>query len=174
MYSLIGLVRSSVVELESKVSEPGADIVLLQSPYGVMGFGAPWTYYGETKDQSRRFWQMQIGRRELIWTRIDERTFELESSTAEMLTSPFEQLFLTESPRLPLGPRFEKAFMRVVVVEQGRRGIRKFRVELNRSLDDGSIVFLRAVGDGWEPITPPQPGESITLPVPRVTHPILP
>jgi len=52
LYSLIDLVRTSVVELESKVTEPGADIILLQSPYGVMGFGAAWTYYGETKDQT--------------------------------------------------------------------------------------------------------------------------
>ena len=60
------------------------------------------------------------------------------------------------------------------VLEVGQKGIRKFRIKMSRSLDAEKVVFLRAEGDGWEPITPPQRGESITLTVPSVTNPILP
>lgn len=171
--SFLRLNRQSVLALSSLLTDREQEVIVLQSPYSLSAFSAAWTYYGETGDRSKRFHLMQIGRRSLTWTRLDENSFTLESPE-DFLTGPFERLFLSGSTRLAPGLDYESDLMQVEILEMGTRGVRNFRVHLEASLDSPGLIFLRAEGDGWTRIDPPPIGRSIQIPVPKVSKPFAP
>jgi hypothetical protein len=144
------------------------DVLVLQTESQLQGLTLSWTWHAEADDESVRFALMQIGRRGLRWTRTDERTFELEALRSCFLDTPLESMFLT-NPALTAGMRWRTPDFEVkgLTVEEGC--FRRFRVTLDRSLDDPSLRFVRPVEGVLSRIEPPAVGTTLELPAAEPT-----
>jgi hypothetical protein len=154
-------VRETVLEADVGPAELGRrEVFLLQSPNALVAFAAVSTWAIESEDHDVRFWPMQTGRRGVRLTRVDERTFELETLDRPFLTDLFERVFLaTRTPPVP-GTRWETALFSVEAVETSADGLRRFRVCCEDSLDSPRYRFLMVKDGGLVATAPPAIGKS--------------
>ena len=118
----------------------------------------------ETGDTRVRFWSMQLGRRGLRWTRLDEHSFELESLDEPFLTRRLEELFLTDRRGLCSGATFHTALFTVELVPDDAGTLRRFRVRCPRSLDTPRYRFVTFQEGRFAARRPPRIGQSVEIP----------
>jgi hypothetical protein len=144
------------------------DVLVLQTESQLQGLTLSWTWHAEVDDESVHFALMQSARRGLRWTRTDERTFELEALRSCFLDTPLERLFLT-SAALKAGTRWRTPDFEVEALTVDESCFRRFRVTLDRSLDDPSLRFVRPVEGVLSRIEPPAVGATLELPAAEPT-----
>jgi len=168
-------VRTKALATEVGPRELGRrDVVVLQTESQMQAFTLGATWHVERDDPLVHFWLLQSGPRALCWTRIDERSFELESRGAPFLSGPFEQVYLSSPPPPPAGTRFETPLFAVEALESDASGLCRIRVELARSLDDPALSFVRPVEGVLTRIAPPPVGGSLELPAAVPSRPFVP
>lgn len=153
-------------QLAAEIPPPSAgrrDVILLQSPSELVPFSLLASWAVEKGDRELRVWPMQSGRRGLRWTRIDEKTFELESTGKPFLTGMFEKVFLTSRIPPPLGWSVETALFTVEITKRDDSGVWAFRVRCAKSLESPEITFLESQTGELRAISPPPVGGSIVL-----------
>ena len=172
---LTGEVRQTIVT--AQVPPPNhrqREVFVLQSPSMLVPLPMGQTWVIETDDRLARFWPMQSGRRGLRWTRLDERTFELESLDQPFLANIMEKVFLSgRSAPIP-GAKWETALFTVEAVETGPDGLRRFRVRCPDSLDAPGYRFLVSPDGRLEAIPPPQVGQAVLIPTAAPFHRFMP
>ncbi|MHC4698582.1 MAG: hypothetical protein ACYTFA_17765, partial [Planctomycetota bacterium] len=138
------------------------EVFVLQSSYALVTFNTHPTWAIESADHNVRFWPMQTGRRGVRWTRVDQRTFDLESLDKPFLTGLFESVFLTTRTPKP-GDTFQTALFNVEVIDVDDTGLRRFRVYCPDSLDSSHYRFLVPRAGRLTAIPAPAIGESVVL-----------
>jgi hypothetical protein len=168
-------VRTKILATEVGARELGQrDVLVLQAENEMQAFALGPTWHAEHDDPLVRFWLLQGGPRALRWTRVDERAFELETLDEAFLTGPFEAVYRSTELPPALGSRCQTPLFTVHPLEIGRGGLRRFRVTLERSLDDPAVLFVRPVEGVLTRIEPPAPGATIVLERARSTRPFTP
>ena len=144
---------------------PGArlDAVVLQAPAGLWALSPLSVHRARGGDPGVRFFPMQAGRRGLAWSRVDERTFDLETRGEPFLELPFETVFRADERPPAAGERWRFALGEVVALRADARGLAAFRVRLDRPLDDPTIRFLAWDGARLARVAPPAVGEAVEL-----------
>jgi len=150
------------------------DIFLLQAPTDMVSALALAVWAIERGEVNVRAWPMQLGGRALRWTRIDERTFDLETLDKPFLTRMFEKVFLTSNNPPPVGRTWQTALFTVEAMDSGPTGLRRFRVRCPAALEDPHYRFLRVDGSGsLAPVSPPSVGETLDIPAVAPPSPFL-
>ncbi len=127
--------------------------------------------HGET---NVRGWPLQLGGRSMRWTRIDDRTFDLETLGAPFLTGMIEKVFLTSHDPPPVGRKWQTALFTVEAMDSGPGGLKRFRVHCPDLLERPSYRFLVIDGGGrLVPIAPPTVGMSLDIPKIEQPFPLL-
>jgi hypothetical protein len=141
------------------------DAVLLQAGDPMLPFVLGPTWWGETGRTDVRFTILQMDRRGLVWTRVDERTMVLRSTGTPLLTGLFESVYRSDRQPPQPGELLRSTILAVEPLQDEGDGLRSIRVRLDRSLDDPGLRFL-APGEGGRlvPLEPPAPGETLVLP----------
>ncbi len=164
-------VSSAIVQAD--VGEPSLgqrEAFLLQSPTAFVPLAPLATWLFLTGDRNVRFWPMQFGRRGLRWTRVDERTFDLESLDEPFLVDVFEGVLLSSRSTPPEGSRWQTALFNVEALRVDERGLRTVRIVLDRPLDEARLRFLTWRDGKLRAVPPPRIGETSTLAtVPRLS-----
>jgi hypothetical protein len=150
--------------LEAEVGEQPRDLVVLNYPTPLAGFN-PGTVWHFRTGEERRFFSMQMGRRGLGWTRVDERTFDLTSLDEPFLQAFFEPLFLSSRAPPAPGTRWTAAAFEVEALEVDDEGLRTIRVRWNGPLEesDGGPRFLAWRDDRLRALAPPAPGDRVQV-----------
>jgi hypothetical protein len=175
MRGLADQMRSVVRETDLGSPADGPrDAFVLQSDAGFTAFALPATWGGETQDEALAIHALQLGRRGLSWTRVDARTFELESLDEPFLETVFERLYRVEEGAPEPGTRWRGPRFTVEALERDAAGLRRLRVRLDRSLDDPTVFFLAAGGPGVVRVDPPAVGETVEIPTWVSDRPYLP
>ena len=175
LYGPIALARNAI--LEAEVETGGGvpcEAVILQSPTELACLHPVSIWAVENGNADVRFWPLQGGRRALRWTRIDERTFELESLDAPFLTGLLEEVFLSDTTPPPLGQRWTTSLFTAEAVAVDEAGLRRVRFTMPRALEAPELCFLTWREGRWRRIGPPEVGESIelaTVPAPLLLSP---
>lgn len=153
--------REAVITAEVGPEKLGQrEVFVLQAPNSVVLLNAISTWVVETGDRDVRFWPMQYGGRGLVWRRIDDRTFELESLDRPFLTHLLESVFLTSGDPPSSGTHWETALFRVDAIDGGTAGLRSIRVSCPESLDTPRYRFLICEKGKLRSVEPPPVGAS--------------
>lgn len=167
--------RAVVLEAEVGAPELGQrDVFVLNSPSAVATLMPLPTWVRETGDEGVRFWLLQLGKRELTWTRTGASTFELRSEGAAFLTGPVEAVFLGEPPRSLAGRSWETSLFRVEALEAEPQGLRSVRFTLSSDLDRPGVRFLAWDGERLARVATPAVGESVRVPAAEPLQPFFP
>ena len=115
-----------------------------------------------------------MGRRALRWTRVDERTFDLETLDEPFLAGAFETVYLTRPPAVELGDTWTtlKFDVEALEVHAGRPVRLRFRID--GALDGETVRFVRPENGRLTRVLPPSIGESVTLATPERVGPYMP
>lgn len=141
------------------------EVFLLQSSNDLETALASSVWAVERGETNVRGWPMQLGGRGLRWTRIDERTFDLETLGESFLTRMFEKVFLTSNNPPPVARKWRTALFTVEAMDSGPEGLKRFRVTCPVMLEDRRYRFLMIDGGGrLIPVSPPTVGKSLDIP----------
>ena len=166
----IGLTRDAAAVdravLESDVGprELGPrEAIVLQPPDAIYALAPLAWWRAKSDDRDVRFWTIQMGRRGLAWTGVDERTFDLASTSEPFLAHPFEPVFLSTTATPAVGTRwrtalFEATALRTRSPAEGG-GLDAIRLRFDRPIDDPRLRFLAWDGARMSSVAPPRPGE---------------
>ncbi len=169
------LVNEALLSAELERRPPARrDALILQGPsvLTLLGPLATWRYH--TGDLETRFHPLQMGRRALAWTRVDERSFELRSLDEPFLTHLFERVFRTSSRAYAAGTRFPGSAFEVELLEIEGEGARTIRVRCVEPLESERFVFLAWQDGRLRRIAPPGSGETLELPRCAPLAPLMP
>ncbi|MEW6071422.1 MAG: hypothetical protein AB1726_02360, partial [Planctomycetota bacterium] len=171
----IDLARTAI--LEAEVGPPGLarrEVLLLQAPtsFACLHPRAVWTVEGGAPDV--RFWPLQMGRREVRWTRIDARTFELESRGAPFLAEFLETVFLADARPTAPGAVWTTSLFTAEAVAVDEAGLRRIRFRMAEPLEAPGVTFLTWRNGRWRRLAPPAAGETIELAAVTPPLPLLP
>ena len=160
-------------ELDPRPTER-RDVLVLQAPSGIALLGplAAWRF--DTGDRLTRFHALQLGQRAVRWTRVDPRTFELESLDEPFLSNLFERVFLTSSRPARAGERRRTSAFEVELRECEPGGVRRFRLRCDEPLEAERFVFLTWRDGRLRRIAPPASGQSVELGRCERLDPLLP
>jgi hypothetical protein len=150
------------------------DIFVLQTESQFQAFTLHSMWGFHSADRELTFWNLQHGRRALRWTRIDERTFELEALDEPFFAGAFETVYMTRTPAFEVGDTWSTLKFDVEALEvlAGRPVLLRFRIDA--SLDDETVRFVRPEDGRLVRILPPPVGESVTLEAPERVGPYMP
>jgi hypothetical protein len=156
-------------ELEPAPAER-RDVLLLSTPSVLVALGplAGWRFHHD--EPNTRFHALQFGRRGLRWTRLDERTFELESLDEPFLASLFEGVFRAGTP-LARGQRFRTSAFELELLDGAPRGL---RLSTEQALEDPRYAFLAWIDGRWKRLEPPAIGAELRLETGQPLRPMLP
>lgn len=98
-------------------------------------------------------------------TRTGERQFELRVIDGEILATPFERLMRSHAYPMKTGDTVVCSGFTVTVLEAGKWGPRRIRLDFEKSLDDDEFVFLAWQGGRLAQFHWPAIGESALLKV---------
>ena len=163
--------------LATEVGSPDVghrDLYVLQAESQIQAFSLHSTWSYETNDDDLTFWNLQLGRRALRWTRAGPNSFELESLGEPFLTGLFERVYLVGPPRFEVGHRWQSDQFVVEALAVDLCGPTRLRFELAHDLEATNVSFLRPIEGTLHPIAPPAIGESIELPAPERGGPYMP
>jgi hypothetical protein len=169
--------RNVVLEADVGAPEEGPrEALLLNVPSAVACLAPISTWLIETGDEGVRFWPLQLGRRELAWTRIDEVSFELELRAPpeeRWPAGPLERVFLTAQPFDEPPKRWQTALFQVEALEASPSAARA-RFHFPAPLEAGHLRFLAWQDGRLRRIAPPPLGETLVLPPAEPLFPFLP
>lgn len=167
--------REALVTADLGAPELGRrEIFLLQSSNDLETALATSVWAVERGVTDVRSWPMQLGGRPLRWTRLDDRTFDLETLGEPFLTRMFESVFLTSHDPPPVGRTWQSALFKVEAMDSGLEGLKRFRVTCPASLENPAYRFLTIDGGGrFSPMKPPAMGASLEIPKTEPPFPLL-
>lgn len=150
------------------------EIFLLQAPNDLVTALALAVWAVERGEVNVRAWPMQLGGRPLRWTRIDERTFDLETLGKPFLTRMFENVFLTSNDPPPVARTWQTALFAVEAMDSGPAGFMRFRVRCPAALENPRYRFLSVDHHGkLAPLNPPALGRTLDIPMVAPSFPFL-
>ncbi|MCH8149258.1 MAG: hypothetical protein IH987_14955 [Planctomycetes bacterium] len=145
------------------ISAGRREAFILNAPTSLIAFNALSTWAVETGDANVRFWPMQVGRRGVRWTRIDDRTFDLESLDTPFLTSMFARVYRSTAEPARPGDHFTTPLFDVTIQDVDETGLRRFRVRCLESIDSAHYRFLSFRDGRLKHTPPPAIGESLEI-----------
>ena len=153
---------------------PPRDVFLLNSPSSMLALSMSATWRASHDDRDTRIFALQMCRRALTWTRLDDKSMALTSGGTPFCTGRFERILCADRSSPPPGATYRTVAFTATVVKVDEAGIRKVRFRFEKSVDDASYCFL-----GWQEgrltrITPPSVGETVLLPQVEPPHPFTP
>lgn len=164
--------RSSLLKLD--LGDPGQgprDLILLQAPNDLVAAMALSALTIERGETTTRLWPIQLGGRGLRLTRVDARTFDVETLDQPFLTNLIEFVFLTSADAPAAGTTWTSPRFGVEVLESRDNQLRRFRVRFHESPDSPRFRFY-TVDDKlrFQLFTLPPVGTSVDIP--RVPPPL--
>jgi hypothetical protein len=164
MYDLSNHVREVVINADVGPSSEGRrEAFILNAPTSLIAFNALSTWAVETGDANVRFWPMQLGRRGVRWTRIDDYAFDIESLDTPFLTSMFARVFRSTAEPARSGDHFATPLFEVTIQDVDETGLRRFRVRCQESIDSAHYRFLSFRDGRLKRTAPPAIGESLEI-----------
>lgn len=125
----------------------------------------PWVRHAAGKALPKSVWLLTSSTQPVIFERTGPRAFRLEVTSGAMLNQPAPFLFRSIDAPLRSGDVVTRPGLRVVVEESLEYGYKRLRFELDRDLEDASLVFLNLNPQGHlVRVAPPKIGEKLTLP----------
>jgi|GEM_PF-956629 len=164
--------REAIISADVGPKELGQrEVFLLNAPTGLIPFNAISTWgievsdWGiDTGDRDVRFWGMQFGTRSIRWTRIDDKTFDIETLDRPFVDNLLERVFRETADPPAVGERYETDLFQVQIMDVDETGLRRFRVTCPNSLDEPRYRFLTWRDSRLRHTPPPAIGESIDFP----------
>jgi hypothetical protein len=151
------------------------EIFILQAPNDLVTASALSIWAVERGERNVGCWPMQLGGRGLRWTRVDERTFDVQTLDEPFFTHALETVFLTSFDPPPVGATWRTALFTVEAMDSGPAGFRRFRVRCPASLEDPHYRFLWVDSSGrFVPVNPPSVGRTLDIPAIVPPLPFLP
>ena len=141
------------------------EIFILQAPNDLVTAWALPIWAVERGERNVRCWPMQLGGRRLRWTRVDERTFDIQTLDEPFFTHALETVFLTSFDPPPVGATWRTALLTVESMDSGPSGLRRFRVRCPDILGDPRYRFFAVDrSHRFQLVSPPAVGETMDLP----------
>lgn len=151
------------------------DVFVLQGDDPLVVFAMPGTWAWNSSDAGVRFTALQMGRRALRWSRIDERTMEFESRGAPFVALPFEKVYRSGAAPAPRGTTSDVGPMRFEITGCDADGAaRTVRVTFRDPPDGDRFRFVAPKDGRLVRVEPPRPGETIDVPEAPKAHPFVP
>jgi hypothetical protein len=148
---------------------------LVQVPSMLQAFAFASTWAVESGDPGLRPHALQIGRRALVWSGVDEHSFDLEVVDGRFLDTPFEGVYMSTAPTFEVGHVFPGQGFEVKVLAADCGYPTRLRFRFDARLDAPSARYLvPGPGGALRHHTPPAAGEVIDLPMPERLRPLLP
>jgi hypothetical protein len=138
-------------------------VVVLSSIDFPSTFFFPYLWRAQGHPVPRAFYPLSASPHALRLTRIDERTFDLETLGGVFLASEAELHFRDERRPVPNGTVFELPGMHVQVRELLRGLPRASRFRFETALEDPGLVFVTATSEGIRRFELPAIGESAVV-----------
>jgi hypothetical protein len=138
-------------------------VVVLSSLDFPSTFFFPYLWRAQGHPVPRSFYPLSASPHALRLTRVDARSFELESLGGLFLESEGERHFRDEHKRVRNGEVFELPGMRVQVRELLRGHPRTLRFRFDTPLEDPGLVFLSATSEGIRRFELPEVGASTVV-----------
>ena len=157
-----------------QAAPPPRQVFLLNSPSNMLSLTMATTWSVIHQDRDTQFFPLQLGRRGLIWKRIDDRTMTLTAVGPPFLANRFERLFVSPRTTIVQGATYRTTAFTVTAEEVEPEGIRTIRLKLDRDIDDPANQFLAWDGKRLSRTKPPAAGTSVQLPEVPKQHPFSP
>ena len=146
---------------------PRQRLIIMNAVEGHLGFYVPLIRGQQRLSVPERCWVLSGSPMPMHLLRIAGHAFELEMALGQSATaSSYEQMFRSSREPLRVGDRFDLDGMRVTVLAVRGGGFTRARFELDRPLDDPSLVFLHAGVSGLKRFDLPPVGERVYVPPP--------
>ncbi len=175
MKSLADEFRASIVSAEVGPRDEGRrDVVLLQSASQMQTLMPLTAWIALTGDREVRFWPLQIGRRGLVWRRIDAQTFDLESTDRPFFTNAFEGVFRSADESDPVGRTWSTSVFTAEVLARDATGVRSLRFRFEDELERPGLHFLTWRDGAFRQVSPPAVGAERILAEVAPLAPLLP
>jgi len=162
---------------QADVGEEGLGLrhafLLQASPSALIALAPLAVWLGQGGSEQVSFHPLQFGRRALLWTRLGEASFSLESLDEPFLTHPMESVFMTRAARQTGTRAWNSGAFAVRGLPDPDGNLRRIDVQLELSLDDPRCRFLLFDGERLRRREPPAIGASLSLPR-GVRDPLLP
>lgn len=139
------------------------NVFILQAENGLVPFALAATWAVHSEDHDVRFWNLHTGRREVRWTGVDERTFELRFDEP-ILTLPFERVYLGGGELMDVGQRWQTPLFEVEALEVAEGRPTALRLRFAEPAFGERTRFLAWRDGGCRRLVPPAPGETLVLP----------
>jgi hypothetical protein len=161
-------VRAAVLELGvDEDSLPSRDLILLNAPEGGTSMYLPMTraLYGRKPPRSCLYLSHVNAPYRLLRTAPNAFTITFHGTHSFLETAP-EQLL--HSPRAPFhrGDRVHAGPLTVTILDLFEGRPQRIQVELDRPLEDPSLLFMLPTADGFQVFKLPNIGESVWVPPP--------
>lgn len=154
-------------------AEGRRNVFVLQAENALVPFALQSTWAVYSADHEVRFWTLQMGRRAVRWTGVDERTFELRFDEP-LLDRPFERVYLADDAPIELGQRWQSPHFEVEALEVAQGLPIALRVRFVEPPRGEGARFLVWRGGRCERLAPPAPGETVELPRIEPADPFVP
>ncbi len=167
--------RAAILSAEVDMDKPRPQTVfVLNSPSTSFAglLGSTWSV--EKDDYQLGMFLLQMGRRKIVWHRIDERTMTLEYGPPPLLYHDYEVLFIASREMPKPGDVYKTAEFTATILDVNDRGVEKVKFEFEKPLEHESYQWLATRGAELKQIEPPKPGETITLPEVKGLMPFAP
>ncbi len=145
----------SVAEVRERMTDPpNQELVVLRG--GPSSFFLPFALAGSMPGK----WRVLATTGHALGLRRDARAMELVVPKGQSMLSWFSwDLFRNTATTFETGQVIETPGLRATILEVGSEGPRRVRFELDRNLDDSSLVWINESAKGSFPeVRPPRPG----------------
>lgn len=149
------------------------DALVLQAPSMLTMLSPDPVWVFNTGVESVRFHPLQVGRVALRVTLADQRTLELESVDA-LLVSPMEQVFLSRAELPAVGEVRRARGFTVEILAVDTSGVRRVRVKLDEPAASERWRFLTWNAGAFRRVELPLVGQTLDLPRCEPLDPMLP
>ena len=154
---------------------PRQRMVVMNAVDASLGFYIPLIRRAENLPAPERCWVLSGSPTPMSLIRTSLNAFTLIMVAGQSATgSSYEQMFRAFRDPLQVGDVFDVDGMRVEVLSAREGGFVSARFAFDRSLDDPSLVFVRAGPSGIERLRMPAVGQSVYIPSPTYASAMAP
>jgi hypothetical protein len=155
-------VHASIMQLDvDDETFPHQDLVLLAAPEVGTSMYLPLTRRRFGRSAPRACWYLSLTEAPYVLTRTATNRFTIHfNGSATALLTPHEQILRSPAHPFHVGDHVDLGPLRVTVLELLNHRPKTVSVEVDRPLDDRSLLFMVHTTDGYERYALPAVGDS--------------
>ncbi len=139
------------------------DVIVFNAPDAIIGSFLPLVRRFAGQPPLASWSLLAMTPHDLVATRTDSRTLELQVIDGQLLTSQAEQFHRPDSYKLQPGDVIESAVFEVEILDANALGPTRVGFRFNRALNASSLAFLAWREHGLERVELPEIGSSLRL-----------